>query len=92
MTNDYSTDASTIETAIGAVYLKKANGNANASKNVVTNSNGEIAFENKTTANLIEASALSNIGISANSSQHDINVAFNNVIGDFLIFMNGSGE
>lgn len=60
----------------------------NASKNVVTDANGKITTENKyshpsshATTMITEASALSNIGTSANANQHTINDALNTVIG-----------
>ena len=37
---------------------------------------------NHTTANVTEASALSHIGTSANASQHDVNTAIDNIIGN----------
>ena len=66
-------------------------GNNNASKNLVTNANGEIITEDKYShpashaSNMItESSALSNLGTSANANQHEINVAVNTKIGDLF--------
>lgn len=63
----------------------------NTSKNVVTDSNGKITTEDKYThpsthasSMITESSALSNIGTSANSTQHNINTSIDNLFNTII--------
>ena len=41
---------------------------------------------------LTDSSAYANLGVSANSTQNQINTAFNTIVGDILSFFNGTGS
>lgn len=41
---------------------------------------------------LTDSSAYANLGVSANSTQKQINTAFNTIVGDILSFFNGTGS
>jgi len=41
---------------------------------------------------LTDSSAYANLGVSANSTQKQINTAFNSIVGDILSFFNGTGS
>lgn len=92
MTNNYTTEADKVGGALEAVFLKKVQGSSNASKNIVTDSNGNIISEAKTTTNITDPSAYAHLGTSANSSQASINLAINNKIGSIIDFFNGTGS
>ena len=72
---DYVVDSALSDSSTNPVQNKAIN----TALNNKANSN-----HNHTTANVTEASALSHIGTSANASQHDVNSAIDNIIGNLI--------
>ena len=87
--SDLNTLSSTVSGKLDASDYVVDSALSNSSTNPVQNKVVNTALSGKansnhnhTTANVTEASALSNIGTSANATQHDVNTAIDNIIGN----------